>query len=58
MEPVRPGLVDRAHLLAETGEVGGQDRRRDQDVGTHEASSLRALSGSISLPISSNSSAA
>ena len=28
-----PGLVDRAHLLAELGEVGGQDRRGNEGCG-------------------------
>jgi hypothetical protein len=26
VDPVGPGLVDRAHFLAEPGEIGGQDR--------------------------------
>ena len=35
MEPVRPGGVDRAHLLAQPREVAGQDRGRDQDRVAH-----------------------
>ena len=31
MDPVRAGLVDRAHLLAQAGEVGGEDRGSDED---------------------------
>ena len=29
VDPVGAGLVDRAHLLAEPGEIGGQDRGGD-----------------------------
>ena len=31
MDPVGAGRIDRAHLLAELGEVGGEDRRRDDE---------------------------
>ena len=30
MDPVGAGRIDGAHLLAELGEIGGQDRRRDE----------------------------
>ena len=30
VDPVGAGLVDRAHFLAELGEVGGQDRGGDE----------------------------
>ena len=33
VDPVGAGLVDRAHFLAELGEVGGQDRRGDERGG-------------------------
>ena len=33
VDPVGAGLVDRADLLAEPGEVGGQDRRGNQRSG-------------------------
>ena len=29
MDPVGAGLVDRAHFIAEFGEIGGKDGRRD-----------------------------
>ena len=35
MDPVGAGGIDRAHLLAELGEVGGQDRRRDDERAMH-----------------------
>ena len=35
MDPVGPGLVDRAHLGAEIGEVGGEDRWRNQQRPAH-----------------------
>ena len=37
MDPVRAGGVDRPHLLAQTGEVGREDRRGDADRLLHEA---------------------
>jgi hypothetical protein len=30
VDPVGAGLVDRAHFLAEPGEIGGQDRGGDE----------------------------
>ena len=33
VDPVGAGLVDRADLLAEPGEIGGQDRRGDERAG-------------------------
>ena len=30
VDPVGPGLIDRAHFLAEPGEVGGEDGGGDQ----------------------------
>ena len=33
MDPVGAGLVDRAHFLAEPGEIGGEDRRGDERAG-------------------------
>ena len=33
VDPVGAGRVDRAHFLAQPGEVGGQDRRGDERVG-------------------------
>ena len=33
MDPVGAGLIDRAHLLAEPCEIGGQDRRGDRAAG-------------------------
>jgi hypothetical protein len=35
MDPVGAGGIDRAYLLAELGEVGGQDRRRDDERAMH-----------------------
>src|SRR5262249_59021975 len=35
MHPVGAGGVERAHLLAELGEVGGQDRRGDDERMAH-----------------------
>ena len=35
MDPVGAGGIDRAHLLAELGEIGGQDRRRDDERARH-----------------------
>src|SRR5262245_62473642 len=35
MDPVAAGTVDRLHLLAELGEIGREDRRRDDDVLGH-----------------------
>ena len=35
MDPVGAGGIDRAHLFAELGEVGGQDRRRDDERAMH-----------------------
>ena len=35
MDPVGAGRVDGAHLLAKSGEVGGEDRGRDQDGAGH-----------------------
>ena len=37
MDPVGAGLVDRADLLAEPGEIGGEDRGRDADRLLHGA---------------------
>src|SRR4029450_9165240 len=31
MDPVAAGAVDRLHLLAQLGEIGREDRRRDDD---------------------------
>ena len=36
MDPVGAGGLDRAHLLAQLGEVGGQDRRRDEERAGHD----------------------
>jgi hypothetical protein len=33
VDPVRAGLVDRMHFLAELGEVGGEDGGSDQRSG-------------------------
>ena len=33
VDPVGAGLVDRAHFLAELGEVGGQDRGSNERTG-------------------------
>jgi hypothetical protein len=33
VDPVGPGRVDRADLLAQAGEIGGQDRRGDEGTG-------------------------
>ena len=38
MDPVGAGGVDRAHLLAELGEIGGEDRRCDNQRAWHGAS--------------------
>ena len=38
MDPVGAGGVDRAHLLAELGEVGGQDRWGDGERAMHRMS--------------------
>ena len=35
MDPVGPGGIDRAHLLAELCEVGGQDGRGDEERAGH-----------------------
>jgi hypothetical protein len=35
MDPVGASGVERAHLLAELGEVGGQDRRCDDEPMAH-----------------------
>jgi hypothetical protein len=35
VDPVGAGGLDRAHLLAELGEVGGQDRRGDDKLLRH-----------------------
>ena len=35
VDPVGAGGIDRAHLLAELGEVGGQDRRGDEQRTVH-----------------------
>ena len=34
VDPVGARLVDRAHVLAQLGEVGGQDRGRDERHGS------------------------
>ena len=43
MDPVGAGGFDRAHLLGELGEVGGQDRRGDDERALHRA--LREIIG-------------
>src|SRR5262249_33206128 len=35
MDPIGAGVIDRAHLLAELGEVGGQNRRGDDERAWH-----------------------
>ena len=35
MDPVGAGGVDRAHFLAQLGEIGGQDRRGDNERAIH-----------------------
>src|SRR5258706_10913133 len=52
MHPVAAALVDRPHLLAEAGEVGGEDRRRDKDGLCHASS--RCVSASDFLVIGRN----
>ncbi len=33
MDPIGPGLLGRGHLLAQTGEVGGEERGANCTVG-------------------------
>ena len=40
MDPVGAGLVDRAHLLAELGKIGGEDRRGDDERPMHEGTPM------------------
>jgi hypothetical protein len=35
MDPVGAGGIDRAHFLAELGEIGGEDRRGDDEWALH-----------------------
>ena len=37
MDPVGAGRIDRAHLLAEPGEIGGKDRGRDYERKAHRS---------------------
>ena len=44
MDVVAAGLIDGAHLLAETGKVRGEDRRSDLDGGELRKVVAQALS--------------
>ena len=45
MDPVGAGRVDRPHLLAQTGEIGGEDRRGDADRLLHGCDPMTARIG-------------